>query len=79
MPPTPKLAAELPLLQSAEAAQIHNPPAWISEAVQDLYRYKLGDAITLPLAGRMQPFTVAGIWRDYARAVGFDRHFQAHL
>ncbi len=63
-------AAELPLLQSAEAAQIHNPPAWISEAVQDLYRYKLGDAITLPLAGRMQPFTVAGVWRDYARLSG---------
>jgi putative ABC transport system permease protein len=45
-------------------------PAWISEALQDLYGYKLGDRIDLPLAGRTEHFTVAGIWRDYARASG---------
>jgi putative ABC transport system permease protein len=62
-------AAQLPLVQSAQA-----PPgissAWISEALQDLYGYKVGDAIALPLAGRMIPFTVAGVWRDYARLSG---------
>jgi len=29
-----------------------------------------GQRITLPLAGRHLPFTVAGIWRDYARQFG---------
>jgi putative ABC transport system permease protein len=45
-------------------------PAWISEAVQDNYGYKPGDTIELPLAGRAVRFTVAGIWRDYARISG---------
>jgi putative ABC transport system permease protein len=62
-------AAELPLLQSAPALHAQNP-AWISEALQDLYGYKIGDAIVLPLAGRVQSFTVAGVWRDYARLSG---------
>ena len=63
-------ASELPLVQSAaQAPQVQNP-AWISEALQDLYGYKVGDAIALALAGRMQPFTVAGVWRDYARLSG---------
>jgi putative ABC transport system permease protein len=53
----------LPLRDAAE-------PAWISEALQDLYGYKLGDSIALPLMGRIQRFTIAGIWRDYARAFG---------
>lgn len=48
------------------------PPAlaWISEELQDLYGFKLGGTIELPLAGRSRPFTIAGIWRDYARASG---------
>jgi putative ABC transport system permease protein len=45
-------------------------PAWISEAAQDLYGYKVGDSIDLPLEGRGHRFTVAGIWRDYARTSG---------
>jgi putative ABC transport system permease protein len=61
-------AAELPLLQSARTARQN--PAWISEALQDLYGYKVGDAIALPLAGRMRSFSVAGVWRDYARLSG---------
>jgi len=51
----------------APAAASNAEPAWISEALQDLYGYKLGGQIDLPLAGRTQRFTVAGIWRDYAR------------
>ncbi len=44
--------------------------AWISEELQDLYGFKLGSRIELPLAGRSRSFTIAGIWRDYARASG---------
>ena len=46
------------------------PPAWISEAVADLYGFAPGSRIELPLAGRKHAFTVAGIWRDYARQHG---------
>jgi len=46
------------------------PPAWISEAVTDLYGYRPGERIALPLAGRQQTFFVAGIWRDYVRSSG---------
>jgi putative ABC transport system permease protein len=62
--------AELPLVQSARKPNAENPSAWISEALQDLYGYRVGDAIALPLAGRIQTFTVAGVWRDYARLSG---------
>jgi len=63
-------AAELPLVQSAPVAHGENPTAWISEALQDLYGYKVGDTIHLPLASRLRPFVVAGVWRDYARLAG---------
>ena len=46
------------------------PPAWISEAVADLQGLAPGRTLTLPLAGRSVAFTVAGVWRDYARAQG---------
>ena len=62
-------AAELPLVQSAQAPR-ENPPAWISEALQDLYGYQVGDTIAVPLAGRTRSFIVAGVWRDYARLSG---------
>jgi putative ABC transport system permease protein len=61
-------AAELPLVQSAQT--LPENPAWISEALQDLYGYKVGDAIALPLAGPARAFTVTGVWRDYARLSG---------
>jgi putative ABC transport system permease protein len=56
-------SARLPLPADAE-------PAWISEALQDLYGYELGGQIELPIAGRSRRFTVAGVWRDYARLSG---------
>jgi len=46
------------------------PPVWISEAMVDLYGMQVGARIELPLAGRQQQFTVAGVWRDYARPTG---------
>ena len=64
-------ADELPLVRSDRRPLPSNAePAWISEALQDLYGYQLGDRIGLPLAGRTQRFIVAGIWRDYARTTG---------
>ena len=64
-------AEELPLVRSDKLPLPSNAePVWISEALQDLYGYKLGQQIDLPLAGRTQRFTVAGIWRDYARMSG---------
>lgn len=45
-------------------------PAWISEALADRLRLGVGDALPLPLADQLQPFRVAGIWRDYARQQG---------
>jgi len=46
------------------------PPLWASEAMVDLYGYAVGQVVELPLAGRLERFTVAGIWRDYARQHG---------
>ena len=64
-------AAQLPLLRSTPIVPDEKtPPAWISEALQDLYGYQMGDALEIPLAGRTRKFTIAGIWRDYARLSG---------
>jgi putative ABC transport system permease protein len=46
------------------------PPAWISEAVADVYGFRPGSEIPVPLAGKQFNFMVAGIWRDYARQHG---------
>jgi putative ABC transport system permease protein len=46
------------------------PPAWISEAMADLFGLGVGDAVSLPLGGTARNFRVAGIWRDYARQHG---------
>ena len=45
-------------------------PVWVSEAMLDLYRAAPGTTLTLPLNGRLHPFFVAGVWRDYARQSG---------
>lgn len=45
-------------------------PVWVNEAAAALYDWRTGQVITLPLAGRNVTFTVAGIWRDYARQQG---------
>jgi putative ABC transport system permease protein len=73
-------AAELPLIESASPAANASPvgavppsgaqPAWISEAVRDLYGYALGAPLELPLGPGARRFVVAGIWRDYARSTG---------
>ncbi|MFZ3320787.1 MAG: FtsX-like permease family protein [Usitatibacter sp.] len=45
-------------------------PVWISEATHDLQRWKTGDRIELPIAGRVQALRVAGSIRDFARTWG---------
>jgi len=65
------MAQILPMLRSLTTRlDPRAQPAWISEALQDLYGYRLGDPISVPLAGRARSFTVAGVWRDYARTSG---------
>lgn len=45
-------------------------PVWISEAMVDLYGYKTGDRIRLPVGTAPNEFLVAGVWRDYGRQFG---------
>lgn len=45
-------------------------PAWVSEAMLDLYGTGPGQRLTLPLGGKPQQFFVAGVWRDYANQSG---------
>ncbi|OYY90315.1 MAG: ABC transporter permease [Sphingomonas sp. 28-66-16] len=46
-------------------------PVWVSEPAARLYKWSVGDAVSLPIAGTGQgAFVVAGIWRDYARQQG---------
>ena len=66
-----QVSDELPLLQTfGGRAPDDAPPVWISESVHDLYGYEPGTQLSLPLGGQMRHFTVAGIWRDYARVFG---------
>jgi len=59
------LVSEAPSRRAGEP-----PPLWASEAMVDLYGYALGKVVEVPIAGKWQRFTVAGIWRDYARQHG---------
>ncbi len=76
-------ARHLPLVDDATLKGTpESPSVWVSEAMVDLYGYTVGREITLPLAGRPYPFTVAGVWRDYARqhgAVVIDRTLYTRL
>ena len=45
-------------------------PLWVSEAVKDIYGLAPGMKVELPLLGKSHPFTVAGVFRDYARQHG---------
>ena len=45
-------------------------PAWVSEAMLDLYGAKVGATLSLPINGQLHPFFIAGAWRDYANQSG---------
>lgn len=58
------------LVGAGSAAPAGARPAWVSEAMLDLYGVQVGQTLTLPLGGRPAPFFVAGVWRDYANQSG---------
>jgi putative ABC transport system permease protein len=58
----------LPLV--GESLKDVDAPIWVSEAMVDLYGWTPGQSVMLPLAGKQHAFTVAGVWRDYARQTG---------
>ena len=61
----------LPLLRDApQPAPAGTQAAWISESLQDLYGFRIGERLQLPLDGRLQQLFVAGVWRDYGRPAG---------
>jgi putative ABC transport system permease protein len=60
---------ELPLTAAARTAP-GETAIWISEAMRDLYGWRPGQAVDIPLAGRAVRVQIAGIWRDYARQTG---------
>ncbi len=45
-------------------------PIWVSEAMVDLYGYRVGEKVMLPIGATSNEFLVAGIWRDYGRQFG---------
>lgn len=45
-------------------------PIWVSEAMVDLYGYRVGEKVTLPIGATSNEFLVAGVWRDYGRQFG---------
>jgi putative ABC transport system permease protein len=45
-------------------------PAWVSEAMLDLYGARVGGRMSIPLNGRLHEFFIAGAWRDYASQAG---------
>jgi len=55
---------------SLPPAALAGTPAWVSEAMVDLYGATPGSRLTLPLAGAAHEVVVAGVWRDYARQSG---------
>jgi putative ABC transport system permease protein len=55
----------------AEVPPRHGPVnAWISEAAVDLFAWRAGQEVTLPLAGRRATLRIAGTFRDYSRTWG---------
>jgi putative ABC transport system permease protein len=60
----------LPLLGAAAVAAGAPPPVWVSEAMVDVYGFRPGAVVELPIGGQRARFTVAGVWRDYVRQHG---------
>jgi putative ABC transport system permease protein len=60
-----------PLLGAPYEVKPGEPPAvWVSEIAAAIYGWRAGSTIEIPLGGRRARFTVAGVWRDYARQQG---------
>lgn len=64
-------ARRLPLVsRSAPLAAAAAPPVWVNETMVDVYGFAPGKVVEIPLGGKAVRFTVAGVWRDYARPQG---------
>lgn len=57
-----------PLVEKLASMPAH--PVWVSEAVKDIHGFAPGMKVDLPLLGKSYAFTVAGVFRDYARQHG---------
>jgi putative ABC transport system permease protein len=57
----------LPITGAVHAVPAPAVAVWVSEAMAQRYDLQPGSPLALPLPGR---FTVAGVWRDYARQHG---------
>jgi putative ABC transport system permease protein len=62
--------ARIPMVSDPVAVPRDASPVWVSELVRDVYRLDPGEIVQLPISGRHVAFTVAGVWRDYARQNG---------
>ena len=60
--------SDLPLV--GPVRQGEQPAIWISEAMLDIYGWRVGQKVSLPLAGKLVELNVAGVWRDYSRQTG---------
>ena len=63
-----RAALAFPLVEKLPAVPAHS--IWVSEAVKDIYGFAPGMSVELPLLGKSHPFTIAGVFRDYARQHG---------
>ncbi len=43
---------------------------WVNETMVDVYGFAPGKVVVIPLGEKAVAFTVAGVWRDYARPQG---------
>ena len=60
----------MPLVGAEAAIPAGARPVWVSEAMIDLYGLKTGGTLNVPIAGKLQPFFIAGAWRDYSNQTG---------
>ena len=76
-------AKVLPLSGPPRVVDSGEPPAvWASEVAADIYHLRAGDRVRLPIGDKPGFYTVAGIWRDYARqggAIAIDRGLYVEL
>ncbi len=66
----PAGAGELFPMQDLYEVPPGETPVWISEAARDLFGWRPGMEIRLPIGGLERRLRVAGVWRDYARQNG---------
>ncbi len=65
-----QVQARVPLVSEPVPPLPGTSPLWVSELVRDVYGLDPGETAQLPISGQLVPFTVAGVWRDYARQNG---------